>query len=89
MAFRASSYGEYDKMIDAMDRYLSIRKYDKEAYDDMTELLRLTADRLEEENDIKNAGLLMDHISVVEAMKEDVKAHTSPLAYKLRDLPEL
>ena len=89
MAFRASSYGEYDTMIDAMDRYLSIRKYDKEAYDDMTELLRLTADRLEEENDIKNAGLLRDHISVVEAMKEDVKAHTSPLAYKLRDLPEL
>ena len=89
MAFRASSYGEYDTMMDAMDRYLSIKKYDKKAYDDMTELLRITSDRLKEENDSKNAERLRDHISVVESMKEDVKSNTSPLAYRLRDLPEL
>ncbi len=87
-AFRASSFGDYDVMIDSIDKYLSLRKYDMEAHSDMIVLLDETAKRIENEGDGQNAALLSEHINVVLDQIEATRQSTSKLAYKLRDKPD-
>lgn len=86
-AFRSSSYGDYDTMTESVARYLSIRKYDMEAYSDMIVLLDKTAKRIKKD-DPGSAKVLADNIVAILDMIEKTKNATSPLAYKLRDLPE-
>ncbi|MCR5097490.1 MAG: O-antigen ligase family protein [Lachnospiraceae bacterium] len=87
-AFRSSSYGDYELMIDSIDRYLLLRKYDMEAHSDMIVLLAQTADRIEKEGDKVDAKLLREHIRWVAEFIADTEKNTSSLAYRLRDLPE-
>ena len=88
-AYIASSYRDYEAMAGAMDEFLALKKYDKTAYDDMKELCDAAADRLEKEGYKDDADIIRGYKDDIEAKKEDVLTHTDPIAYRLKDKPEL
>ena len=84
LAFRSASFGDYEGVVYATERYLELRRYDMEAYSDMVVMLGKVMDR-----DPDGAtDILKDELLHITERLSAMEETTSPLAYRLRDLPD-
>ena len=88
-AQNAFSAGDVVAFVSRKQEAIRLSRYQLQEYLDYFDMLRITYERLLKRNDLAGAARCLEEIRQIPGMLEEVKAQTSPLGWRIRDLPSL